>query len=190
MAAHPVFGSACQASAARVVRAPTLRDAAHLAHTGARCVYVRAAFARIRRAHLPPDFDQRDIRVCSDGRGGSAVCDKELREVVTALARAHCEATGARVARARVARVSGTPCPRAHVDKLGLRALVALQGPGVVLLGGPSADDVALRAGAGDVVFMAGVSDDEEDYGEPVWHRSPRRAEWMPDRIVVQVDNW
>lgn len=167
--------------AATVQRADSLQCAAKLLrHSAARCVYVRRAF-QASSLTLPPGYDQRDIRVDGDRWHGD--------DILSQLAWAHCTVTGATFARARIARVQGTPCPRAHVDKLRLRAMVTLQGPGVVILHDSQPDRVALRAAPGDAVFMKGVGELEED-DDGVWHRSPRRALWMRDRIVVQVDDW
>eukprot|EP00171_Calliarthron_tuberculosum_P019116 IDg19116t1 len=101
--------------AASVTRAASLCEAVKLARSGARCVVVGGVFARA-RIHLPTGFDERDMLIDADGCGAHTIRNGALRSALTALARAHCDATGASTARARVARVCGTPCPRAHVD--------------------------------------------------------------------------
>ena len=175
------------ASAGRplVENASSLSAASQLLTLGARCVVVPRAFNKA-KVLPPPNFDIRNIRLPSTR---SLPLDPHVELVLKQLAAAYCEATGCETSRGRVARVHGTPCPKAHVDRLHLRALVTLQGPGVVILSGKDPDAVVLRANTGDAVFMTGFSDDDPSL-TPVWHRSPIRADWMPDRLVVQVDDW
>jgi len=135
---------------------------------------------------LPAGYDSRGACMCGDTYEGYHA---EISGALRDLGGAHRAVTGDNCARARVARVSGTPCPKAHVDKVRLRIIATLRGPGVVLL--PETME-EMETNEGDVVFMRGVGlDDYEDGIKEggILHRSPARAWWMRDRVIVQVDD-
>lgn len=95
------------------------------------------------------------------------------------LAAHHFRAVDTSILHGRIAVVRGTPCPRWHVDKVRMRGLGTLYGPGSVVRKG----EEVLELGEGDVVLMEGVGVGGEGTG--VWHRSP---EWHGVRVIVQTD--
>lgn len=151
---------------------------------------------------LPPKYDMNDIHMCEscvDFDDPNIHDDTELSAALKVLGDAHRAATGDSRTRGRVSRVSGTPCPKAHVDRLRLRIMATLRGPGVVLHpdDGPhsTGEMREIQTNTGDVVFMRGVSN--EDYANNngsleggILHKSPPRKWWMTDRVIVQVDDW
>lgn len=184
-------------AAAKVRYATNLDKACVLLQSGARCVVVKNAFPVLRAKNgqycsLPSGFELRDLHLCGSCTDGlKDELEDELLHALKSLGEVHQKATGSTggaLGKGRVARVTGTPCPKAHVDRLRLRAMATLRGPGCVLLGSANEEDVVYRAQEGDAVFMAGVRE-YDNIVEPVWHRSPRRKEWMTDRIVTQVDD-
>lgn len=147
---------------AGVVKAATLTDACELMRGGARCVVVPSAFRRqaAKMADdyhgLPPGYDTRDILLSDDAPAPEAVLgvDDHLTAALNALGAIHRRATGSCKALGRITRAAGTPCPKAHADRLTLRAIATLRGPGTVLLGSQNNEDIVMRLQAGDAVFM------------------------------------
>ena len=139
------FVSDCAKSTSIVKEAGSISEACGLLQD-TRCVIVPKLFSH-RISGLPPDYEVRDMRLDENES------DVPFGDILHQFCEAHRAFSGKPCARGRVARVSGTPCPRAHVDYLGLRILVTLEGPGVVLLTGPSGE-ILRRTEAGDVVFM------------------------------------
>lgn len=197
----PAFGMTPMAAVstfrAGVVKAATLTDACELMRGGARCVVVPGAFpcraAKLADYYgLPPGYDTRDILLSNGAPEATLDIDGELTADLNALGAIHRRATGSCKSLGRVTRAAGTPCPKAHVDRLTLRAIATLRGPGTVLLGSQNNDDVVMRLQEGDAVFMVGDPLD----GAPtppedlVWHRSPKREEGMEDRVIVRVDDY
>ena len=169
--------------------ASNLDKACTLLQGGARCVVVKRAFPVLDRiknrfCSLPPGYEE-DFDLSPNLAGWEL--DEEVVHVLKTFDEVHKKAQFKAAGRGRVARVTGTPCPLAHFDLLTLRAMATLRGPGVVLLGSKDENHVVYRSEQGDAVFMAG-NNDYDNVIEPVWHRSPRRMQWMPDRVVTQVD--
>lgn len=170
----------------------TLKEAPAMLRDGSGCVVVRRAFPPLHHLpeSVPAGFDLRNI--CLPSKKNSPALEAAelgyLAEALAALAAAHCAVSGDNAVRGRVYRASGTPCPLAHVDRYALRVISTLFGPGVVLLEGKDGK-VRYRTQAGDAVLLPGAGKDGDRDGA-VWHRSPRRAGWMRDRLVLQVDDW
>lgn len=111
------------------------------------------------------------------------------RAVLADMAYVHARATGARYVYGRIAIVYGTPCPRWHFDKLVLRGLCTLCGPGCVLRDTCAKAQMAeIALGEGDVVFMRGAGVDGRDLHSAVRHRSPAVPPGQPARIILQTD--
>lgn len=94
--------------------------------------------------------------------------------------------TGSELIKARVAVVYGTPCPKWHVDKVDLRGLCTLYGPGCCIM-----DEGELNLNQGDVVYMKGIGEAErEKFHRGVIHRSPIvEHDCRIPRLVVQTDS-
>jgi hypothetical protein len=135
---------------------------------------------------------------------------------LTALAYTHASATTATKVFGRVAIVAGTPCTRLHHDKVRLRTLCTLFGPGCVVAPRHAVDTATLFGSArvrdaqltpeehdslvlkrpaelvhlepGDVAFLAGARADMSRTTTASIHRSPR----VPSscrRLVIQIDD-
>lgn len=184
----------------------------------------------VERLAIPRNLDVRDIRVELDVDGCSAQLPSDVepllppraRDALCALAVAHAaasenQAQPARVVRGRVALVKGVPCRRLHVDKVNLRTLATLVGPGCVVaprsavdlnnlfsshaknpeLSNEAHDEYVLVEGStsvekldcGDVAFLPGSGFDDARIENAAVHRSPRTDE-KELRLVIQVDDW
>lgn len=183
-----------------------LRASDTLQKEEARYVVARQALTPKRR--LPtwlienlPAVDWRNIRItvaADSGREGmrrvsipapyAQLVPRDARDALAEMAATHARLTGASVVFGRIAVFCGTPCPRWHVDKVRLRGLCSLHGPGCVLQDDSVREgEVCLRAG--DAVFMYGAGVDGQSVDRAVVHRSPivpsgSRA----PRIIVQTD--
>jgi hypothetical protein len=134
------------------------------------------------------------------------------------LALAHAQATSARQVVGRVAILRGTRCPRLHVDKVNLRTVCTLFGPGTVVAPREAVDMNALlrlystvdgtltvedhdslllkdtqnlvELEAGDTAFLVGAGRelDELDFSVACIHRSPRLSAYRR-RLIVQIDD-
>lgn len=155
---------------------------------GARCLVVPNVLKLGNHCGLKPDYESHDLCLCGDGHVNLRDVNAELNGALKALGDAHRAITGDSRARGRVARVSGTPCPKMHVDYLRLRIIATLCGPGTVLHPNKDVIDDTWETNEGDVLFMRGNGGVEGEGG--VLHRSPERAPWMSDRVIVQVDDW
>lgn len=219
-----------------VVEAQSLADAAVAIRTsecGDSAVIVRGALKPvnwIERLTFPRTLDVRDIRLEIEANGRAARLPSDIerllppcaRDALCALAVFHAMAsenpTEPTVAvRGRVALVQGVPCRRFHVDKVNLRTLATLSGPGCVIaprssvdlekLLSPQAKDPSLSNEAhdafvlaggdasveeldcGDVAFLPGSGLDDDCVETAAVHRSPR-TEKSELRLVIQVDDW
>lgn len=112
-----------------------------------------------------------------------------VRDPLLDLAAAHAAVTGGATVRGRIAVVYGTPCPRWHVDKVVLRCICTLYGPGSVVW--QSEVEAERELHAGDVVLMRGAGVDGAKASYATTHRSPEVPEDAPaPRIIVQTDCW
>lgn len=182
----------------------------------------------IERLAIPQNLDIRDIRVELDAGGRTARLPSDVvsqlppraRDALCALAVAHaaaCENESTKAVRGRVAHVKGVPCRRFHVDKVNLRTLATLAGPGCVIaprssvdlnnllsshakdpdLSNEEHDEYVLVDGStaveqlacGDVAFLPGSGFDDARVETAAVHRSPRTAK-KEVRLVIQVDDW
>lgn len=211
------------AEAAARIRAANFSDGA---------VIVRGALQPVNwveRLAIPRNLDIRDIRVELDVDGLTArlpgdvvpLLPQRTRDALCTLAVAHaaaCENTKpTKVVRGRVAQVKGVPCRRFHVDKVNLRTLATLVGPGCVVAPRSSVDMNSLfssrakdpnlsneehdkyvlvegssavkELACGDVAFLPGSGSDDADIEVAAVHRSPRTGE-EELRLVIQVDDW
>jgi hypothetical protein len=122
--------------------ASSLASGASEVACGARGAIIVRNAVRVLRwpARLPPeDIDVTDIRITinlgatqvtsDDARRLPPVALRALRE----LALAHASATNVHRVVGRVAVVRGTRCPRLHVDKVRLRTIATIFGPGTVV---------------------------------------------------------
>lgn len=148
-------------------------------------------------SHLPlppfllslfPSFDLRDIPLSSSPTPLASLplpyslLPPSLSHPLRTLAGAHMAATGDDLVLGRVALVRGTPCPRWHVDKVRLRGLSSLQGPGCEML----VEERLVQVEAGEGVLMQGAGLHGEDVENAVLHRSPRNDDGV--RVIVQTD--
>ena len=128
---------------------------------------------------LLPSFDLRGIALSPGASFPYTLLPPFVGAPLRALAAAHLAATGAPRVAGRVALLRGTPCPQWHVDKVPLRGLLALHGPGVEIAaegGAPRRAGELLAAETvetGDGVLMRGAGVHAEDLQHAVWHRSP-----------------
>lgn len=119
------------------------------------------------------------------------------------LALLHGMEIGASRVHGRVALVYGTPCPKLHVDKVFLRGLCTLQGPGCVIapdypLDGSGdvrildEDGIGLvHIKTGDAVLMFGADSDADLIDRAMLHRSPiRKMDFREPRLIIQTDCW
>lgn len=190
--------------------ARTLGGAVALLKKGHRAVVVPNAFPALTRAPKR-EWESRDLDMDDEESVRRSVRQiPGVEEALCELAGAHADVTGRRV-RGRVAVVSGTPCPRFHVDKVQLRGFCALYGPGCVVagdgmvdLGAGGAGDVGVReferavvkdksgllfTETGDAMFLVGDVDGDAERG--MVHRSPWRNKWWEGvRVIVQTDCW
>lgn len=126
-----------------------------------------------------------------------------VRETLVDMAYSHATVTHSECVEGKVALVFGTQCPRWHVDRIDLRGVCTLFGPGTVIRPcGCDDDDVSIdtdaedaepehkELGAGDVVFMKGTRADNSREADALVHRSPLvpETEMMP-RLIVQTDS-
>jgi hypothetical protein len=109
---------------------------------GARGAVVVRNAVRVLRwpARLPPeDMDVTDIRITIDLGLAQVASDDAHRlppvalRALRELALAHACATNVKHVVGRVACVRGTRCPRLHVDKVRLRTIATIFGPGTVI---------------------------------------------------------
>lgn len=138
----------------------------------------------------------------------------DVRRVMVDMAATHARITDAALVSGRVAVVVGTPCPKWHVDRVDLRSICTMYGPGTVLRrdhrmrrDALPKDLVSTRAG--DVVFLRGAGADGSEFERSVVHRSPaltdglehggvEQNDWMREdqqegklvRLIVQIDSW
>lgn len=184
----------------------------------------------LERFSMPGSLDVRDIRVELVANGNAALLPDDMthqlplrvRDALCALAVAHAAASQRAepvpVVRGRVALVEGVPCRRLHVDKVNLRTLATLSGPGCVIAPRSSVDIKTLLSersrdpnlsneehdalvllnetsstveelACGDVAFLPGSGLHNERVASAAVHRSPR-TEKRELRLVVQVDDW
>lgn len=116
---------------------------------------------------------------------------KRVQDILVDMSITHARIVNSNTVRARVAVVYGTPCPRWHVDKVDMRGLCTLQGPGSVLQGeGEGGEDHSeIHLNPGDVVFMRGAGENGADAHHAVTHRSPFIQNRLEQpRIIVQTD--
>lgn len=116
---------------------------------------------------------------------------KRIQDVLVDMSMTHARIVKSNAVRARVAVVYGTPCPRWHVDKVDMRGLCTLQGPGSVLRDESERDEESseIHLNAGDVVFMRGAGEHGDDVQHAVTHRSPFIQNRLGQpRIIVQTD--
>lgn len=107
-----------------------------------------------------------------------------LVDILCDMAVIHSSICGEHKVKGRIALIRGTPCPKWHVDKVKLRGICALIGPGCVA----RQEGRVLELQSGDVLFMKGGGVDEK-WQEAVWHRSPIVG-GTDLRLVVQTDCW
>lgn len=215
-----------------LVEVPSLAEAAERIPAAKGPVVVRGALQPvnwIERMAIPFDLDTRDIRVELDKDGRTArlpsviapLLPPRARDALCELAVVHAAASKkqgkpASVVRGRVALVKGVQCPRLHVDRVNLRTLATLYGPGTVVAPPSSVDlnkllspylrDPTLtneerdkhvlvegrsleKLACGDVAFLPGSGLDGASVETAAIHRSP----WTDKselRLVVQVDDW
>lgn len=105
-----------------------------------------------------------------------------LVDTLCDMAVMHSSICGEHTVKGRIALIRGTPCPKWHVDKVKLRGICTLIGPGCVA----RQDDQVLELESGDALFMKGCGADEK-WEEAVWHRSPLVSK-TDLRLVVQTD--
>eukprot|EP00177_Eucheuma_denticulatum_P007456 GFKZ01013572.1.p1 GENE.GFKZ01013572.1~~GFKZ01013572.1.p1 ORF type:complete len:197 (-),score=20.95 GFKZ01013572.1:1042-1632(-) len=85
----------------------------------------------------------------------------------------------------RVALFRGTPCPKWHMDRVRMRGMVTLAGPGSLVFEQDDDTDGRVReCKTGDVLLMSGAGRKGDRDG--LWHRSP---DWDGVRVVVQTDD-
>lgn len=135
---------------------------------------------------LPP-FDGRDIMIkvvdnCATMEDGLWYIPTAVRDALCDMAILHSSLSGHGRVRGRVAVLRGTPCPRWHVDKVQLRGICALLGPGCVV----KHEGKAMHLQTGDAAFIGGATSDA-DWDDAVWHRSPLVSD-NAVRMVVQTD--
>lgn len=138
----------------------------------------------------------------------------DVRRVMVDMAATHARITDATLVSGRVAIVVGTPCPKWHVDRVDLRSICTMYGPGTVLrrdhrMRYEALPKDVIAARAGDVVFLRGAGSDGSELERSVVHRSPaltdgveqggdKQNEWMGEdqqqgklvRLIVQIDSW
>lgn len=216
-----------------LVEAPSLAEVAERIPGANGPVIVRGAFKPVNwveRMAIPWDLDTRDIRVELDVDGRTAqlpsavvpLLPPRARDALCELSVVHAAASEkqgkpTRVVRGRVALVKGVQCPRLHVDRVNLRTLATLFGPGTVVAPPSSVDlnklfsphmrDPTLtneerdkyvlvqgstgleKLSCGDVAFLPGSGLDGAGIETAAVHRSPwtRKSEL---RLMIQVDDW
>lgn len=146
-----------------------------------------------RLLHLLPAIDMRGIEVSICQELGTVIIPWKyralpgyMRQVLVDMAMAHARITQSAMVLGRVAVVYGTPCPRWHVDKVDMRGLCTLHGPGSVLLEAGT----ETHLDAGDVVFMRGAGEEGTQAHSAIVHRSPIIPEDVREpRIIVQTDS-
>lgn len=188
---------------------------------------------------LPKDLDIRNIELEFPHASDRIRCDEDENTLVRllpqsirkrtipsripraliALACAHAQATGASRVLARIAVVHGTPCTRLHVDKVQLRTICSLFGPGCVIaprdavdvhtllnsravrnpqLRPEEHDDLVLRhpemlinVKPGEVSFLRGIGSEITDNLKMTAcvHRSPRLNS-IRRRLILQIDDY
>lgn len=113
----------------------------------------------------------------------------EIRKVIIGMAGAHAYISQESNVRVRIATVRGTPCPRWHVDKVPLRGLCTMVGPGTVIW--DSVEQSSMQLQSGDVLFLRGVYPENTYDQSALLHRSPHvESEVLKPRLVVQTDSW
>lgn len=105
-----------------------------------------------------------------------------IRRPLLSMALAHSSLTNSNQILATIKLVRGTPCPRWHVDKVPLRGLCALHGPGCEVMEHGTVRSLQ----TGDVVFMRGAGVQNCDKG--VLHRSPHVKQEQA-RLLLQTDD-
>ena len=120
-----------------------------------------------------------------------------IRDQLRTMAITHALITRQSKLRGRIATVKGTPCPNWHVDKVNLRSLCALHGPGPVIRDQHILFDTGNMeivshdrenyADQGDMVFMRGIGQFANMPHLGTLHRSPFHTSAVP-RLIVQVD--
>lgn len=142
---------------------------------------------QVMTALLPP-VDLRDIPMHASAAEVtmplqySVLLPPSISGALRKLARRHAMMSGSRSVAGRVSVIRGTPCPRWHVDKVALRGILTLHGPGTELLAGTRVE----RVQTGDAVLIPGAGTKETETDNAVWHRSPQCESGC--RIIVQTD--
>lgn len=155
------------------------------------------------------NLDVRDVPIRLLATGGASIDAGHRRRLpplaagaLERLAAAHGALGGAGALRGRVAVVEDTPCPRMHVDKVRLRTVATIVGPGVVVARGREGAGGRVESGEwesdgeggdvvearrGDVVFLYGSGKDDGERETAAVHRSPRVV-GRARRLVLQID--
>lgn len=160
---------------------------------GASAAIVRSLFRRVNTQELrdlPKEMDIRDICLKYPYPHVHYKLPPYILNTLLQLGTYHAQCTSTQIVRARIALVYGTPCPKWHVDKVQLRSLLSLYGPGVVLAQHKEQHISHVSAQTGDVVFMAGAAVDGSSHQTAALHRSPHRWSILPPRLMLQIDCW
>ena len=213
----------CSSTRERSIQhAASLSQAVDLLRHGARTVIVPHLFRslrsnEIRTIHAHMDLRDIPLRITAAGVPVPREVPRFLHEPLRRLAEAHAAVVDANLVAGRVAFVSGTPCPRFHVDKLHMRTLCTLRGPGCVVAPDSALDLEKLFGGdipfdaepsefesyvvknpellehsqERDVVFLVGAGEHGSKLAKAAVHRSPiRDAKRDAPRLLVQIDCW
>ncbi|KAI0566245.1 hypothetical protein FGB62_11g120 [Gracilaria domingensis] len=137
---------------------------------------------------LPP-MDVRDIilNVRDNKASISSPCrylPDVLRDALCDMAVVHSSLCNVCKVKGRVSITRGTPCPKWHVDRVRMRGICSLIGPGTVV----KEHNETLHLCTGDAIFMRGAGMGEK-WEQAVLHRSPHIGE-HDVRLVVQTDCW